>query len=88
MSMNIVRELPHPNEIKEEYPLSAELAAIKAKRDEEIKAVFRGDSDKFLLIIGPCSADNEDSVLDYILRLRITGKSQGQDPYDTKDLYR
>ncbi|HPY83885.1 MAG TPA: 3-deoxy-7-phosphoheptulonate synthase [Ruminococcus flavefaciens] len=70
MSMNIVRELPHPNEIKEEYPLSAELAAIKAKRDEEIKAVFRGDSDKFLLIIGPCSADNEDSVLDYILRLR------------------
>ncbi len=70
MSMNIVRELPHPNEIKEEYPLSAELAAIKSKRDEEIKAVFRGDSDKFLLIIGPCSADNEDSVLDYILRLR------------------
>ena len=70
MSMNIVRELPHPNEIKAEYPLSAELAAIKAKRDEEIKAVFRGDSDKFLLIIGPCSADNEDSVLDYILRLR------------------
>ena len=70
MSMNIVRELPHPNEIKEEYPLSAELAAIKAKRDEEVKAVFRGDSDKFLLIIGPCSADNEDSVLDYILRLR------------------
>ncbi|MBR6983651.1 MAG: 3-deoxy-7-phosphoheptulonate synthase [Ruminococcus sp.] len=70
MSMNIVRELPHPNEIKAEYPLSAELAAIKAKRDEEVKAVFRGDSDKFLLIIGPCSADNEDSVLDYILRLR------------------
>lgn len=70
MSMNIVRELPHPNDIKAEYPLSAELAAIKAKRDEEIKAVFRGDSDKFLLIIGPCSADNEDSVLDYILRLR------------------
>ncbi len=70
MSMNIVRELPHPNDIKAEYPLSAELAAIKAKRDEEVKAVFRGDSDKFLLIIGPCSADNEDSVLDYILRLR------------------
>lgn len=70
MSMNIVRELPHPNEIKSEYPLSAELSDIKAQRDKEIRAVFSGDSDKFLLIIGPCSADNEDSVLDYITRLR------------------
>ncbi len=70
MGMNIIRELPRPDEIKAAQPLSKELAEAKAKRDEEIKAVFRGESDKFLLIIGPCSADNEDSVLDYITRLR------------------
>ncbi len=70
MSMNIVRELPHPSEIKAAHPLSKELIAVKAARDEEIKKVFTGESDKFLLIIGPCSADNEDSVLDYITRLR------------------
>jgi 3-deoxy-7-phosphoheptulonate synthase len=68
--MNIVRELPHPSEIKAAHPLSKELIAVKAARDEEIKKVFTGESDKFLLIIGPCSADNEDSVLDYITRLR------------------
>ena len=68
--MNIIRELPHPTQIKADHPLSPELAKQKAERDERIKAVFRGESDKFLLIIGPCSADNEDSVLDYITRLR------------------
>ncbi len=70
MGMNIIRELPHPTEIKAAHPLSQELIDIKAKRDEEIKEVFDGRSDKFLLIIGPCSADNEDSVIDYITRLR------------------
>lgn len=70
MPMNLVRELPRPSEIKETYPISPELAAIKAKRDEEVKSIFRGDSDKFLLIIGPCSADTEEPVLDYITRLR------------------
>lgn len=70
MGMNIIRELPHPTQIKADHPLSPELAKQKAERDERIKAVFRGESDKFLLIIGPCSADNEDSVLDYITRLR------------------
>lgn len=70
MGMNIIRELPHPSQIKADHPLSPELAKQKAERDERIKAVFRGESDKFLLIIGPCSADNEDSVLDYITRLR------------------
>lgn len=68
--MNIIRELPRPTEIKEQYALSPELAAVKAQRDEEIKAVFRGESKKFLLIIGPCSADSEEPVLDYITRLR------------------
>ena len=70
MGMNIVRELPHPTEIKNEHPLSAELIAVREQRDKEIKAVFTGESDKFLLIIGPCSADSEEPVLDYITRLR------------------
>ncbi|MDE6784781.1 MAG: 3-deoxy-7-phosphoheptulonate synthase [Ruminococcus sp.] len=70
MPMNLVRELPRPSEIKEKYPVSPELAEIKAKRDEEIKAVFRGDDSRFILIIGPCSADTEEPVLDYITRLR------------------
>ena len=70
MSMTFIRELPKPSAIKNEHPVSPELAAIKAQRDEEIKAVFRGESDKFLLIIGPCSADSEEPVIDYITRLR------------------
>ena len=70
MAMNIIRELPHPSEIKAAQTLTQDLINIKAERDEEIKKVFSGESDKFLLIIGPCSADNEDSVLDYISRLR------------------
>ncbi len=70
MNMNFIGKLPIPKEIKEQYPLTDDLAAIKAARDEEIKKVFSGESKKFLLVIGPCSADNEDSVLDYISRLR------------------
>ncbi len=70
MSMNIIRELPHPTEIKNAHPLSEELIRLKSERDEEIKKIFSGKSNKFLLIIGPCSADNEDSVIDYITRLR------------------
>ena len=70
MPMNLVRELPRPSEIKKEFPVSAGLAAVKEQRDEEIKKIFRGESDKFLLIIGPCSADSEEPVLDYITRLR------------------
>ena len=70
MSMDFKRKLPIPKEIKEQYPVSDELAKIKSQRDADIKAVFAGESDKFLLIIGPCSADNEDAVLDYIGRLK------------------
>lgn len=62
-------KLPTPEEIREQYPVPQNLAAIKAARDEEIKAVITGQSDKFLVIIGPCSADNEDAVCDYITRL-------------------
>ena len=70
MNMNFIRKLPTPKEIKEMYPLSEQLAAIKAKNDEEIQKVFKGESDKFILVIGPCSADREDAVIDYIKRLR------------------
>ena len=69
MNMNFYRKLPVPKEVKEEYPVSEEMAKIKADRDAEIKAVFEGKSDKFILVIGPCSADHRDSVLDYISRL-------------------
>ena len=70
MSMNFERMLPAPQEVREQYPLSDELAALVAKRAAEIRDIFTGVSDKLLLIIGPCSADNEDSVIDYISRLR------------------
>ena len=68
--MEFYRKLPIPKDIKEQYPLSSELAKTKAKNDEDIKKIFTGESSKFLLVIGPCSADNEDSVIDYISRLR------------------
>lgn len=69
MGMEFSRKLPVPKEIKEQFPLSEPLKQLKKKRDEEIADVFTGKSDKFLLIIGPCSADNESSVLDYVTRL-------------------
>ncbi len=69
MQMKFIQELPTPEEIKEKYPLSKEVKEIKEKRDEEIKKIFEGKDDRFLLIIGPCSADNEDAVLDYVHRL-------------------
>jgi len=68
-NMEFKRKLPVPKEIKERYPLTAELAAIKSARDEMIADVFTGKSDKMLLIIGPCSADREDAVLEYCQRL-------------------
>ncbi len=69
MSMTIHNRLPEPEILKMEYPLSAELTDLKRTRDAEIKKVFTGESDKFLVIIGPCSADNEDSVCEYVSRL-------------------
>ena len=70
MHMMFERKLPSADEIKEQFPLSAELQKAKEIRDKEIGKVFLGESDKFLLVIGPCSADNADSVIDYTLRLR------------------
>ena len=69
MSLEFVRKLPTPTEIREQYPLSARATEIKKQRDAEIAKVFTGDSDKFLVIVGPCSADNEDAVLEYNHRL-------------------
>lgn len=68
-NMNFKRKLPIPKEIKEQYPLTAELSQVKARRDKEIADVFTGKSDKMVLIIGPCSADREDAVLEYCERL-------------------
>ena len=64
-----IRKLPTPEEIKEQFPVSPELIALKKQRDAEICDVFTGKSNKFLLIIGPCSADNEIAVCDYVTRL-------------------
>ena len=69
MGFEFVRKLPTPAEIREELPLSPELNKIKEARDAEIRDVITGKSNKFLVIIGPCSADNEDSVCDYVNRL-------------------
>ena len=70
MNLTFQRKLPAPQEVKAEFPLSERMAQVKAARDEEIKRIFNGSSDKFLLIIGPCSADHSEPVLEYISRLR------------------
>ena len=69
MAMEMVRVLPDPEAIKVQYGLTKEFTEKKQKRDEEIAKVFTGESNKFLMIIGPCSADREDAVLEYIHRL-------------------
>ena len=69
MNMNFIRKLPIPKDIKAEYPLTPALAEKKEARDAEIRAIFTGGSDKFLLVIGPCSADHDESVLEYATRL-------------------
>lgn len=69
MNMEFIRKLPIPQELKKQFSLSQKLVDVKAKRDAEIEKVFTGESDKKLLIIGPCSADREDAVLDYVCRL-------------------
>lgn len=69
MSFTFERLLPTPAQIREEYPLPAHFAALKQERDREIADIITGKSDRFLMIIGPCSADNEDSVCDYVNRL-------------------
>ena len=70
-NMNFRRKLPVPKEIKEQYPLTPELARIKEVRDREIADIFTGNSNRMALIIGPCSADREDAVLEYCDRLAV-----------------
>ena len=70
MEMEFLRKLPTPQELKEQFPVSTEVVAAKAQRDEEIRNIFEGKDDRLILVIGPCSADNEDAVIDYISRLR------------------
>ncbi|MBR6562947.1 MAG: 3-deoxy-7-phosphoheptulonate synthase [Clostridia bacterium] len=71
MNMEFFRKLPIPQQVKQDYPVSPEMKATKDARDEEIQAIFKGESDKFILVIGPCSADHREPVLEYISRLRL-----------------
>ena len=71
MSMNFIHKLPIPKETKEVYPVSHAAAALKAERDAEIARVFTGECAKKILVIGPCSADSEEPVMEYVRRLRL-----------------
>ncbi|MBQ7971066.1 MAG: 3-deoxy-7-phosphoheptulonate synthase, partial [Clostridia bacterium] len=71
MSMTFHHKLPIPKEIKEQFPVTEKMQKIKEVRDEELCKIFTGESDRFLLVIGPCSADRKEPVLDYIGRLRL-----------------
>lgn len=70
MQMNFHRKLQIPQEVKKEFPLTETMFDVKSRRDATIKAVFEGESDKFILVIGPCSAEHREPVLEYISRLR------------------
>lgn len=77
MGFDFIKKLPTPDEIREEFPVSKELQELKKRRDAEIAKVFTGESDKFLVIVGPCSADNEEAVCDYVTRLaKVSEKVQ------------
>ena len=69
MQMEFIKVLPSPQALMEDYPISKESKLLKLQRDEAIKNIFTGKDDRFLLVIGPCSSDNEDAVLDYVHRL-------------------
>ncbi len=70
MNMTFYRKLPIPMDIKAQFPVTEQMKETRDACVEEMKKIFRGESDKFLLVIGPCSADHEESVMDYIYRLR------------------
>ena len=70
MNLEIKRALPSAEEIKKMYPLHEGLDKVKKANDQAISDIICGRSNKLLLIIGPCSADREDAVLDYVNRLR------------------
>ena len=70
MQMHFHRKLPIPQEVKKEFSLTERMTQVKEERDKEIRAIFEGKSDKFILIIGPCSADQQEPVLEYLGRLK------------------
>ena len=70
MQMTFHRKLPVPMEVKKDFPLTDKMIGVKEERDKSIRAVFDGSLDKFILVIGPCSADHSEPVLEYISRLR------------------
>lgn len=69
MNMDFYRKLPIPKDVKEQFPISPEAAAVREGRIRELENILSGSDDRFLLVIGPCSADNEDAVMDYIYRI-------------------
>ena len=69
MQMEFIRKLPAPQELKEQFPLDEKVHGIKERRDREIANIFAGRDKRLLLLIGPCSADREDAVLEYMYRL-------------------
>ena len=69
MNFKFIKKLPAPEKIMEQLPLSEELKKIKQSRDLEVNNIITGNSDKFLVIVGPCSADNEDAVCEYVNKL-------------------
>ena len=71
MDMKKIQELPTPEDLKKEFPLPYKVQKIKKQRDQEIEDIFTGKDDRLILIIGPCSADREDAVLDYMNRLAV-----------------
>jgi len=79
MNMQFFRKLPIPQQVKQDYPVTPEMESDKNSRDAEIRSIFKGESDKFILVIGPCSADHREPVLEYISRLRTL-----QDKVDDK----
>ena len=87
MSLELVKRVPSAKEIQDELPMSLELQKIKAQRDDEIKKIFTEEDDRFILIIGPCSADNEDSVCDYVNRLAKIGEEVKEKIYIIPRIY-
>ena len=88
MSFSMMKPLPSPGEIQEKYPLSPRARKAKETRDEAIRKVITGESNQFLVIIGPCSADNEDAVCDYVSRLvKVQEKVAEKADPDSQNLY-
>ena len=87
MKMEFLRKLPAPEELKQQFPVRAQIAEHQAKRDEEICRIFEGKDDRLLLVIGPCSADQEDAVIEYITRLRVVQEKVSDKIYIVPRIY-